>query len=273
MGTSSAVRRVSQGLVLLCACSTVTLVLPAPLGAQPVEDASLELERERLKLDQDRLQLARDRFEHDKGKTASSSNWYDWPPLGWLAGFIGVGLTWFLTRMTEREKHRQEMISIFDQDLRKGRIAAYRKLWGKLKPLSLYGGGTFQRTDAAALRISLRDWYFEDGMFLSGRQHGTREKYFALQNALVLVSAYGEINDILAAESDNINHAEAEKDQAHFTRFSKDDTELPKLATSSNFMQYRFLRALGSLLRTETVNDVHTRAAALNVYSVPVREL
>src|SRR5215471_20058951 len=156
-------RMLARG-ALLVACVTCLLGAPSEATAAGVAEqaAQSDLERERLELDRARLALDRDRFEHDKRAAASLASWYGWPPLGWLVAFLGTGLTWFLTRMNEREKHRREMAAVFDQDLRKGRIGAYRNLWRELKPLSLYGGGGFKRRQAAELRLALRNWYFRE---------------------------------------------------------------------------------------------------------------
>lgn len=240
-----------MAIVAACVCALV------PVCAVAQEDARLKLERDRLELEKAKFQLERDRFELSK-----QSDWYDWQPLGWFAALGSALLTYVLTRRAERAKHRDEIAAVFDQELRKGRISAYQKLWRGLRPLSLYSGANITRGDIAKLRLSMRDWYFDLGMFLTEGEGGTRERYFALQHGLVLVSQNGQASDVLFQESDNISHADADADRDKFATFSKNAEALPKEVLESGAMQYRFVRALGSLLRTATTDDVQTRVRA-----------
>ena len=123
---------------------------------------------------------------------------------------------------------RHRLVLDYDADLRKRRIATYRNLWGRLRPLARYGQvSTLSRHEVDSLAEELRAWYFDvGGLFLSA---DARADYFALQDLLKL------IGDGWGWASEGV------------------DAELTVAAREQ-------VRTYGSRLRTSLTRDVGTRS-------------
>jgi len=101
------------------------------------------------------------------------------------------------------KKHLEYDFSI-DENLRKERLASYRRLWEKMILLSEYPkNNTLTKTELQQLCLDFRDWYFkEGGIFLSEE---ARKRYELVQKELN--KSFTEPNMKITDVYDNIRKA------------------------------------------------------------------
>ena len=109
---------------------------------------------------------------------------------GLLSGVFSAVLTYFTTR----SKIRLDLTYELDKELREKRLAAYKELWGKLKPLARYSrepeGITYEIIKDTSEQM--RDWYFDkdNGIYLS---RVSRKPYFKLKEKMQRIIDSGEL--------------------------------------------------------------------------------
>ncbi len=139
---------------------------------------------------------------------------------GAIIGGLALILVSYLGAML---KFRSDLRFEYDKELRAKRIERYEELWRLTGLFPQYAReAEVTIDDVRMLTRNLRDWYFQSGMFLSGR---ARDAYFTYQKGLCqLVDKQGG-----------------------------NPTQTVEGAT------YEELRSIGSDLRTALVQDVGTR--------------
>lgn len=103
--------------------------------------------------------------------------------LSLLTGLVSGAITAVVTYFATLSKARMELSIEYDKELHKNRLAAYKELWPKLKPLARYSVEepiTYQLVKNTSEKM--RDWYFDvGGIFLS---RASRKPYFALKGVM-----------------------------------------------------------------------------------------
>lgn len=103
--------------------------------------------------------------------------------LSLLAGLVSGAITAVVTYFATLSKARLDLAIVYDRELRESRLAAYKELWKRLKPLARYSPETpvtYQIVKETS--ESMRDWYFDlGGIFLSRE---SREPYFTLKRMM-----------------------------------------------------------------------------------------
>ena len=215
--------------------------------------AQPDLEARKLSLDERRFELEQERFRADVNRSSAKEAWEIVLPLASV--ILTGGITFVVTRRVERRKAMDELAAAYDQELRKERIAAYKDLWKLLEPFALYVPESLTYQELSPIAEKLRKWYFETGgLFLSA---SARDRYFGLIWAIGLV--WQRCPE--SRRSEQINAATlhprvAQEDDKKHDGFRAGD-DLPDLQAPDD--DYRFLRALGSRLRTALSDDVRTR--------------
>jgi hypothetical protein len=100
--------------------------------------------------------------------------------LSLLTGLVSGAITAVVTYFATLSKARLELSIEYDKELHKNRLAAYKELWPKLKPLARYSVEepiTYQVVKDTS--ETMRDWYFDvGGIYLSRK---SRNPYFAMK--------------------------------------------------------------------------------------------
>jgi hypothetical protein len=246
--------------------------------AGPAAEAATDAWRDIVEVERNRLQLDRERFQDERNRRDAEAKRAEDKPGFWatvigssLVGAVVAGAFSLLGLMVERRQKRGEMwdelVLARSTELAKNRMDKYTQLWGQLKWLSLYPlPKGLHTTEIASIHDELRKWYFDHGggMFLSldhGGQPGSRTRYLALQSALKRIcDEVAGKPSVLVSETDKLTSEEARQDEDQYDAFR---AESPLPAFVSGFARYRFVRALGSRLRSAIIEDLGTRAAPL----------
>jgi hypothetical protein len=103
--------------------------------------------------------------------------------LSLLTGLISGAITAVVTYFATLSKARLDLSIEYDKELRENRLAAYKELWKRLKPLARYSPETpLTHQVIKDTSESMRDWYFDlGGIFLSRESRGP---YFALKQKM-----------------------------------------------------------------------------------------
>ncbi len=249
-------------LLVSCALALAPQPVSEPRGEPTLDERRLTLDRERVAIERERLELERRRVVHEEAAGRWKDTWATSLPV--VSGFGAVLLaivTFFLGRRAEREKVRDQLSVAYDQELRKERLRAYRALWKTLEPFALYAPPPLQYRQLADVSRELREWYFKTGgIFLS---RDARDRYFALLWAIEQIGT-GAARANRQGEPfnpDSLSPVDASRDEKAYRSFRAGD-DLPAGLDQRN-AAYRFVRALGSLLRTTMTQDVATRAPPL----------
>lgn len=103
-------------------------------------------------------------------------------PIDLMVAVVTALLGAVITYATMGAKIRRDLEAEYDKDLRERRLTAYASLWALTEPLALYSPPeALSPHGARLLSERLRNWYFRDGMVLSGT---ARDTYFTLQKKL-----------------------------------------------------------------------------------------
>ena len=245
--------RVFAAIVVVCGATRVTFAQTIPDAGSTSASSQLDLDRQKLALDERRFDLERRRFNMEMSRAPNKELWDVLVPLG-VALVTGL-ITFFVTRWTERRKAMDELAAAYDQELRKERITSYKDLWAIFEPFALYSPEPVTYKDLPEIGVKMRSWYFHTGgLFMSVR---TRHRYFALLWAVAQVWEHSpEKSSGMQINAVPLGPRDAEADEKKYEGFRTGD-ELPKLSSSAE--AYRFIRALGSSLRTSMSDDVRTR--------------
>ncbi len=178
----------------------------------------------------------------------------------WLTP-LGAVLVFLLGGWTERRKARLDFASSFNSKLREERIEEFSRLWRHMELLALYfppepvTGESLTR-----LGSDLRSWYFsKGGLYLTQR---CREAYFALLWAITIVAnGVEDPSRNMLRPGLQLNPSEAHEDEQRYGGFRAGDP-LPA-DVGDPWMQYRFVRAIASRLRTALTVEVESRRVSL----------
>ncbi|MFN2453452.1 MAG: hypothetical protein ABR577_04460 [Pyrinomonadaceae bacterium] len=100
-----------------------------------------------------------------------------------LIGLVSGAITAVVTYFATLSKARLDLTIEYDKELRERRLAAYKELWPRMKPLARYSPErpiTYLVVKETSEKM--RDWYFGGGgIFLSEE---SRKPYFALKRAM-----------------------------------------------------------------------------------------
>jgi hypothetical protein len=212
------------------------------------------IEREKLALDRERLALEVRRVQNDE---RISGRKHFWDVALYFLSALGVLLSYGLGRFGERKKQLSELSILRDQELRKERLKEYRELWSRTQAIALYAPDPLTYEGLPHFAEKLREWYFERGGLLLSEK--ARDRYFALIDAVERVAEEAPKN----ARKGRLNRApptpgQAKNDEKAWDGFRSGGT-LPEDLWGNETLPYRFLRALGSLLRTQLTVDVGSR--------------
>ena len=103
--------------------------------------------------------------------------------LSLLAGLISGAITAVVTYFATLSKARLDLTIEYDKELRENRLAAYKELWPKLKPLARYSPeNPITYNVVKDTSEKMRDWYFDTGGIFLSRE--SRKPYFDLKQAM-----------------------------------------------------------------------------------------
>lgn len=100
-----------------------------------------------------------------------------------ITGLVSGVLSSVLTYFSTRSKIRLDMRVEYDKALHEKRLALYKALWPKTKPLSEFARDSPITYDTIkTIARETRDWYFDEGgIYLSKR---SRQPYFDFKDAM-----------------------------------------------------------------------------------------
>jgi len=260
------------------------LTQPSVAEKAPDKAVELQLEWEKAEIERDRHQLEERKFNE---RDPQWERLFSSPGVAALiTSLLAIVMYWLFTKPLEEKKLRDavdtavlgyvskleelesqrdrlwdEVVIARSTWLLEKRADAYKALWGKLEALSLYPlPFDFKYSDAAGVQEALKEWYFGGGgMYLTLGDKASprsRERYFALQRALVKLAKVTPANDPeMIPNGATVSAEDVEKDEAEADKFLGDEGTLP----DDGFRRYRIIRALGSRLRSAIVEDLGTR--------------
>jgi hypothetical protein len=190
-----------------------------------------------------------------------------------VGALSGLAAHWWWLR-----RHLEEIRGAYDEELRKSRMTAYRKLWKEFVPLAVYAPDrdvTYQ--DVIGLGTALRRWYFDEGGLLFTER--ARDVYFLMQDAIDRV-AETEARGTVRSRSRRWRREDldVERKRLNIDRIpdpgsNEEKRSLWRKGVSKRLQRWPFgasadddfvmLQFLASSLRTTLVEDLHARAPSV----------
>jgi hypothetical protein len=120
-----------------------------------------------------------------------------------LAGSIGLIVGGLISWLTTNARLRRELELLYDRDLHDKRVAAYKELWRRTKPVPRQRlAGEVTGSTMREVREDWHDWYYSDGgIYMS---EAVRTRYFDAVQALEDAADVAESRELSPDEYERV---------------------------------------------------------------------